>query len=58
MVVSQFAVAALYERRPAVEDHHYKNQTETLPKKSPTPNVVPTLQRPFSAPLIAERGLA
>ena len=35
-VVSQFAVAALYERRPAVADRRYKNQTETLPTTAST----------------------
>ena len=32
-VVSQFAVAALLERRTAVVDRRYKNQIETLPLK-------------------------
>ena len=31
-VVSHFAVAALYERRTAVIDRRYKDQTETLPR--------------------------
>ena len=35
-VVSQFAVAALYERRPAVVVRRYKNQTETTPKTAPS----------------------
>ena len=30
--MSQFAVAALYERRPAVADRRYKFQTETPPE--------------------------
>jgi len=31
MVVGQFAVAALYERRPAVTDRRYKGQIGPLP---------------------------